>query len=66
MVFPVVALALMWRVSRRDMGYFRWWPRNVQVVVLMSLDIFAVIVSVLVGWGISIAELGRLWESLNG
>ena len=65
-VFPVVALALAWRVSRPDMGYFRWWPRNARGLVLMTLDVFAVLVSVLVGWGISVAELERLWGMLQG
>ncbi len=51
-VFPVVALVLAWRVSRRDMEYFRWWPRNVPGAVLLLLDLFAVGVSVYVGWGL--------------
>ena len=65
-VFPVVAIALVWRVSRPDMGYFRWWPRNARGLVLMALDVFAVVVSIIVGWGISVAELERLWASLSG
>ena len=65
-VLPVVALALVWRVSRADMGYFRWWPRNVQGLVLMAFDSFAVVVSIIVGWGISAPELERLWDLLRG
>lgn len=52
MVFPIVALALMWRVSRPDMGYFRWWPHNLRGLIVLVLDLFAVIVSLYVGWGI--------------
>ena len=61
-VFPVVAIALAWRVSRPDMGYFRWWPRNARGLVLMALDVFAVVVSIIVGWGISAAEFELLWK----
>ena len=57
-VFPVVALTLAWRVSRPDMGYFRWWPRNVKGAALLVVDLFAVVTSVYVGWGIALGLLG--------
>ena len=50
-VFPVVAIAMVWRLSRPDMGYFRWWPRNGGGAAVIVLDIFAVLVSIVVGWG---------------
>jgi Mn2+/Fe2+ NRAMP family transporter len=50
-VFPVVALAMVWRLSRPDMGYYRWYPRNVRGLAVIALDLFALAVSVLVGWG---------------
>ena len=51
-VFPVVALVMTWRISRPDMGYFRWSTGSVRGVVVIMLDIFALLVSLFVGWGI--------------
>ena len=51
-VFPVVALVLVWRISRPDMGYFRWSLGSVRGAVVVGLDIFALAVSLFVGWGI--------------
>ena len=60
MVFPIVALALVYRVSRSDMGYFRWWPGNWRGLLLLVLDLFAVVVSLYVGWGITLRVLAPL------
>ena len=51
-VFPVVALVMVWRISRPDMGYFRWSLSSVRGAVVVGLDIFALLVSLFVGWGI--------------
>ena len=51
-VFPVVALVMVWRISRPDMGYFRWSLGSVRGAVVVGLDIFALLVSLFVGWGI--------------
>ena len=51
-VFPVVALVMVWRISRPDMGYFRWSLGSVRGAVVVVLDIFALAVSLFVGWGI--------------
>jgi hypothetical protein len=50
-VTPLVALAVAWRVSRPDMGYFRWFPWNPRGLLVIILDLFAVAVSIWVGWG---------------
>ena len=50
-VFPVVALVLVWRISRPDMGYYRWYLGNVRGVLVVLTDVFAVLVSLVVGWG---------------
>lgn len=50
-VFPVVGLVLLWRVTRRDMGYFRWSLRRPGPILLVLADIFAVCLSLYVGWG---------------
>jgi len=47
-VFPIVGLLVVWRVSRRDMGYFRW-ARAATVIIV--LDILALIVCIAAGWG---------------
>lgn len=47
-VFPIVGLLVVWRISRRDMGYFRW--ARVATVIIV-LDIFALVISVVAGWG---------------
>ena len=51
-VFPVVALVMVWRISRPDMGYFRWSTASLRGVVVIALDVFALLVSLFVGWGI--------------
>ncbi len=51
-VFPVVALVMVRRISRPDMGYFRWSLGSVRGAVVVGLDIFALAVSLFVGWGI--------------
>jgi|GEM_PF-625694 len=49
-VFPVIGLVLLWRVTRPDMGYFRWSFRKPGPLLMATADIFAIIVSVYVGW----------------
>lgn len=51
LVFPVVGLALLWRITRPDMGYFAWGRKNVRGWIVILLDIFAIGVSLWVGWG---------------
>ncbi len=57
-VFPVVALVMVWRISRPDMGYFRWSTGSLRGVVVIALDVFALLVSLFVGWGIISGLLG--------
>lgn len=49
-VFPVIGLVLLWRVTRPDMGYFRWSYKTSRGAVLIALDLFAVGLSVYIGW----------------
>lgn len=51
-VFPVIALALLWRVTRRDMGYYRWSLRTFRGLAVVLVDLFALAVSLWVGWGL--------------
>ena len=48
-VFPVMAVVLFWRISRKDMGLFRWNLAHPRGWILFLVDLFAVIVSLYVG-----------------
>ncbi len=56
-VFPVIGIALLWRVTRPDMGYFRWSPRTPHGAFLIALDCFAVGLSIYIGW----VQIGALF-----
>ncbi len=56
-VFPVIGIALLWRVTRPDMGYFRWSPRTPHGLFLIVLDCFAVLLSIYIGW----VQIGALF-----
>ena len=47
-VFPIVGILVVWRISRRDMGYFRWAKPAAALIVL---DLFALGVSIAAGGG---------------
>jgi len=49
-VFPVIGLVMLWRVTRPDMGYFRWSFRSPQGVAVIAADLFAVGLSLYIGW----------------
>ncbi len=49
-VFPVIGLVMLWRVTRPDMGYFRWSWRTPQGVAIILADLFAVGLSLYIGW----------------
>ena len=51
-LFPLVALVMIWRISRPDMGYFRWSWGSARGGSVIAIDVFAVLVSLFVGWGI--------------
>jgi len=59
-VFPLVALVLVWRISRPDMGYFRWTSSSWRGVSVVIVDLFALLVSLFVGWGIVQGLLAKL------
>jgi manganese transport protein len=49
-VFPVIGLVLLYRVTRPDMGYFRWSLATPHGIALIAADIFAVSLSLYIGW----------------
>jgi len=61
-VFPVVGIILVWRISRADMGYFRWNLKRPGAALIVLFDIFAIVLSVYVGWG----QMGKLFKSVKG
>jgi len=56
-VFPVIGLVMLWRITRPDMGYFRWSPRTAQGAVIIAADVFAILLSVYIGW----VQIGALF-----
>jgi len=56
-VAPVIAFALLYRVTRADMGYFRWTLRNPRGLLVVLIDLYAVALSTYVGW----REVGKLF-----
>lgn len=61
LVFPVIGLVLLYRVTRADMGYFRWFPRNGAGSVIILLDLFAVGVSVYIGVYMAFTQLPAMF-----
>jgi len=49
-VTPVIGLVMLWRLSRDDMGYFRWTWRRPGPALLAILDIYAILLTLYVGW----------------
>jgi Mn2+/Fe2+ NRAMP family transporter len=59
--FPVLGIALVYRISRADMGYFRWYPKSVRGFLLILVDLFALAITVWLGW----VKVGA-WLGLRG
>ena len=49
-VFPVIGLVMLWRITRPDMGYFAWSLRSAHGVAIVAADLFAVGLSLYIGW----------------
>lgn len=49
LVFPVIGLVMLWRVTRRDMGYFRWSLQSWKGRAVVAADVFAIALSIYVG-----------------
>ena len=56
-VFPVIGLVMLYRITRSDMGYFRWSAKNPQGIAIALADIFAVALSIYIGW----VQIGKLF-----
>ena len=49
-VFPIIGLVLLYRITRPDMAYFRWSPTSPQGIAIITADLFAVGLSIYIGW----------------
>lgn len=49
LVFPIIGLVLLYRITRPDMGPFRWTLRNPRGALIVVADLFAIALSVYVG-----------------
>jgi len=49
-VFPIIGIVLLWRITRPDMGYFRWSLTSPKSVAIITTDLFAVTLSIYIGW----------------
>jgi len=49
-VFPIIGIVLLWRITRPDMGYFRWSLTSPKGVAIITTDLFAVTLSIYIGW----------------
>jgi len=61
LIFPAMALAVLWRVTRPDMGYFAWTLRNWRGRAVAAVDLFAISVSLYVGIVKAIGIVRQLW-----
>jgi len=61
LVFPVIGLVLLYRISRPDMGYFRWTLKSKQGIAIIAADVFAIALSVYVGVWLGWAKFGSVF-----
>jgi Mn2+/Fe2+ NRAMP family transporter len=61
LVFPIIGLVMLYRITRRDMGYFRWSLHSWQGAVVVAADIFAIGLSIYVGIWLGYADLGTFF-----
>jgi len=61
LVFPVIGLVMLYRISRSDMGYFRWDWRSPQGAGLIAADVFATGLSIYIGVWLGWANLGSFF-----
>ena len=61
LVFPVIGLVLLYRVTRPDMGYFRWSLKTKAGAALVAADLFAIALSIYVGVWLGYANVGSFF-----
>ncbi len=63
LVFPLIGLVLLYRVTRQDMGYFRWSVRSPAGAMVVCADLFAIALSIYVGVWLGYANFGTYFVS---
>ncbi|MBN2308842.1 MAG: divalent metal cation transporter [Candidatus Hydrogenedentes bacterium] len=63
LVFPVIGFVLLYRISRPDMGYFRWSLKSPQGIAIVAADLFAICLSVYVGVWLGWVKFGQVFIS---
>lgn len=63
LVFPVIGLVMLYRVTCRDMGYFRWSLSNWKGAAIVAADLFAVGMSIYVGVYMAWTNFGEIFVS---
>ncbi len=63
LVFPLIGLVLLWRVTRPDMGYFRWSLKTPAGAAVVLVDCFAIAVSVYIGVYLALTRLPTFFVS---
>lgn len=58
LVFPIIGLVLLYRVTRPDMGYFRWSLRTRAGIAIVCVDCFAIAMSIYVGVYLAVTKFG--------
>lgn len=61
LVFPIIGLVMLYRITRRDMGYFRWSLRSWPGRIVVAADVFAIGLSIYVGIWLGYADLGAFF-----
>lgn len=61
LIFPIIGVVLVYRVTRKDMGYYRWSLRSPQGVAVILVDLFAVGLSLYIGAWMAWSDLGKLF-----
>ena len=63
LVFPVIGVGLLYRITRRDMGYFRWSLKSPQGIAVVAVDLFAIALSIYVGVYLGWTNIGTYFVS---
>ncbi len=61
LIFPIIGVVLVYRVTRKDMGYYRWSLRSPQGIAVILVDLFAVGLSLYIGAWMAWSDLGKLF-----
>jgi Mn2+/Fe2+ NRAMP family transporter len=63
LVFPVIGLVMLYRITRPDMGYFRWSAARPAGVAIILADLFAIGLSLYTGVWLAYSDLGSYFVS---